>query len=83
MRAEIRSLIAAATAVFLLGPAVDASSDEAPIAGVVKSVDASAGTFLVESTIKGKVPVRGARSTRTSSSRSNGISGDGAILSAS
>jgi hypothetical protein len=31
------------------------SADEAPIAGVVKSVDAAAGTFLVESGSKGKV----------------------------
>jgi hypothetical protein len=30
-------------------------ADEAPIAGVVKSIDAAAGTFLVESTSKGKV----------------------------
>ena len=53
MRAEIRSLVAAVA--FLLSLAAVASSDEAPIAGVVKSVDTSAGTFLVESTARGRV----------------------------
>lgn len=55
MRAKICLLVAAVTVAFQLGLAVDGSSDEAPIAGVVKSVDTSAGTFLVESTVRGRV----------------------------
>lgn len=39
----------------MLGCLSVASADEAPIAGVVKSVDTVAGTFLVESTSRGKV----------------------------
>jgi hypothetical protein len=40
------------TCVALTPPVI---ADEAPIAGTVKSVDTAAGTFLVESTSKGKV----------------------------
>ena len=53
MRAEIRSLVAAVA--FLLSLAAVASSDEAPIAGVVKSVDTGASTLLVESYVRGRV----------------------------
>jgi hypothetical protein len=55
MRAEVRSVVAGIAVTLLLGLALDASSDEAPIAGVVKSVDNSAGTLLVESTVRGRV----------------------------
>ncbi len=55
MHAKICLLVAAVTVAFQLGIGVDASPDEAPIAGVVKSVDTGAGTFLVESTVRGRV----------------------------
>lgn len=55
MRAEVRSLLAAVAVAFLLGLALDAAPDEAPIAGLIKSVDTTAGTFVVESTVRGRV----------------------------
>jgi hypothetical protein len=55
MRAKVHSLVSAMAVVFVLGLAIDAPSDEGPIAGVVKSVDASASTLLVESTVRGRV----------------------------
>jgi len=54
MRIELHT-IAILTAVIILGVSAAALADEAPIAGTVKSVDAAAGTFLMESTSKGKV----------------------------
>ena len=55
MRAEARSLVVAIAVVFLLGLAVDVSSDDAPIAGVIKNVDTGAAILLVESTVRGRV----------------------------
>lgn len=54
MSTHLRSL-AVLVAALSLGSGVAASADEAPIAGTVKSVDAAAGTLLVESASKGKV----------------------------
>ena len=54
MRTHCRHVGAlAATLILVLG--VAASGDEAPISGIVKSVDPAAGTLLVESASKGKV----------------------------
>jgi hypothetical protein len=55
MRVDIVSIVACLAIAFLLSLAGGVASDEAPIAGVVKSVDTAAGTFLVESTSKGRV----------------------------
>lgn len=55
MRVQACSLAAVLGMALVLGLAPGVPADEAPIAGVVKSVDTAAGTFLVESTSKGKV----------------------------
>jgi len=54
MPVELRSLVAAVAVALVLNLVLDVSADETPIAGVVKSVDTTTGTFLMESTIKGK-----------------------------
>jgi len=53
MPTKIYLLVAAVVFQLALGAGV--SGDEGPIAGVVKSVDATASTFLIESTIRGRV----------------------------
>jgi hypothetical protein len=55
MRVQFRSIVALLTMALCLGLATLLPADEAPIAGIVKSVDVSAGTFLVESTTRGRV----------------------------
>lgn len=55
MSVQARSLVTVLWMALFLGFAPGVAADEAPIAGIVKSVDAAAGTFLVESTSKGKV----------------------------
>lgn len=56
MRLHVRSLIVAvAVAVLLPAFGTMGSADEAPIAGMVKDVDAASGTLLVESRTKGTV----------------------------
>jgi hypothetical protein len=55
-RERPRRALAAATAVLVIALLVmiNARADEAPIAGVVKSVDVGTQTFIVEATAKGK-----------------------------
>ena len=55
MRIKVCSLVAVVAVAFLVGLATDASPDEGPIAGVIKSVDPSAGVLVVESTTRGRV----------------------------
>ena len=50
----MRMLVLIVMALGVLTTATPSVADEAPIAGVVKSVDMTAQTFVVESTAKGK-----------------------------
>lgn len=54
MRSRLRSRVLVGS-VLVLGLATAVSADEAPIAGIVKSVDTAAGTLVVESTSRGRV----------------------------
>jgi hypothetical protein len=55
MRVQARSLVGFLGMALVLGLAPSVAADEAPIVGVVKSVDTATGTISVESTTQGTV----------------------------